>query len=159
MKKYEVELTILFTKKLDVLAADREAAAEYAEELFFRTNALSFDKDDVLDITSHVQSADTGYMSKYLDELDDDEGCSDYDLDAFLDEDGGLPFDGHQADDEDEDEDSDPEEDADEDYADHLIHHLLDAFDASKEALQEMVEIADELKEVTGENIYLSLLR
>ena len=109
MKKYEVELTMLFKKKLNVMAEDREDAAEYAEELFFRTNALNFDKDDVLDITTHVQSADTGYISKYL----DDDGCSDYDMDAFMDEDGELPFDCYQADDEDEDED-DFDEDADE---------------------------------------------
>lgn len=158
MKKYEVELTMLFKKKLNVMAEDREDAAAYAEELFFRTNALNFDKDDVLDITTRVQSADTGYLSKYLGELDEDDdyGCSDFDLDAFEDEDGELPFNGSQVDDED---DEDGDEDADEEYADHLLHVLLDAFDTSKEALQEMVEIADELKKVTGENIYLALLR
>ena len=155
MKKYEVELTILFTKKLDVLADDRESAADYAEELFFRTNALTFDKDNVLDITTHVQSADTGYLSKHLHEADDGYGYSDDELDAFMDEDGELPFDDSQEDIDDDDDD----EDADEEYADHLIHVLLDAYDASKEALQEVVDVADELKKVTGENIYLSLLR
>lgn len=154
MKKYEVELTMLFKKKLNVMAEDREDAAEYAEELFFRTNALNFDKDDVLDITTHVQSADTGYISKYL---DDDDGCSDYDMDAFMDEDGELPFDCYQADDEDEDED-DFDEDADEEYADRLIHLLLQAFDNSKESLRQVVEIADKLKKITGEDIYLTLL-
>ena len=158
MKKYEVELTILFTKKLDVLAEDRESAAEYAEELFFRTNALSFDKDNVLDITTRVQTADTGYMSKYLDELDEDDGCSDYDMDDFMDEDCELPFDSYQADDEDEDEDEDYDEDADEEYTDRLIHLLLQAFDNSKESLRHVVEIADKLKKITGENIYLTLL-
>lgn len=153
MKKYEVELTMLFKKKLNVMAEDREDAAEYAEELFFRTNALNFDKDDVLDITTHVQSADTGYISKYL----DDDGCSDYDMDAFMDEDGELPFDCYQADDEDEDED-DLDEDADEEYADRLIHLLLQAFDNSKESLRQVVEIADKLKKITGEDIYLTLL-
>ena len=153
MKKYEVELTMLFKKKLNVMAEDREDAAEYAEELFFRTNALNFDKDDVLDITTHVQSADTGYISKYL----DDDGCSDYDMDAFMDEDGELPFDCYQADDEDEDED-DFDEDADEEYADRLIHLLLQAFDNSKESLRQVVEIADKLKKITGEDIYLTLL-
>lgn len=153
MKKYEVELTMLFKKKLNVMAEDREDAAEYAEELFFRTNALNFDKDDVLDITTHVQSADTGYISKYL----DDDGCSDYDMDAFMDEDGELPFDRYQADDEDEDED-DLDEDADEEYADRLIHLLLQAFDNSKESLRQVVEIADKLKKITGEDIYLTLL-
>lgn len=153
MKKYEVELTMLFKKKLNVMAEDREDAAEYAEELFFRTNALNFDKDDVLDITTHVQSADTGYISKYL----DDDGCSDYDMDAFMDEEGELPFDCYQADDEDEDED-DLDEDADEEYADRLIHLLLQAFDNSKESLRQVVEIADKLKKITGEDIYLTLL-
>lgn len=153
MKKYEVELTMLFKKKLNVMAEDREDAAEYAEELFFRTNALNFDKDDVLDITTHVQSADTGYISKYL----DDDGCSDYDMDAFMDEDGELPFDCYQADDEDGDED-DLDEDADEEYADRLIHLLLQAFDNSKESLRQVVEIADKLKKITGEDIYLTLL-
>ena len=153
MKKYEVELTMLFKKKLNVMAEDREDAAAYAEELFFRTNALNFDKDDVLDITTHVQSADTGYISKYL----DDDGCSDYDMDAFMDEDGELPFDCYQADDEDEDED-DFDEDADEEYADRLIHLLLQAFDNSKESLRQVVEIADKLKKITGEDIYLTLL-
>ena len=98
MKKYEVELTILFTKKLDVLADDRESAADYAEELFFRTNALTFDKDNVLDITTHVQSVDTGYLSKHLHEADDGYGYSDDELDAFMDEDGELPFDASQED-------------------------------------------------------------
>ena len=155
MKKYEVELTILFTKKLDVLADDRESAADYAEELFFRTNALTFDKDNVLDITTHVQSADTGYLSKHLHEADDDYGYSDDELDAFMDEDDELPFDGpRKVVDEDED-----DEDADEEYADALAHALLEAYDISKEALQEVVEIADELKKVTGENVYLDLLR
>lgn len=155
MKKYEVELTILFTKKLDVLADDRESAADYAEELFFRTNALTFDKDNVLDITTHVQSADTGYLSKHLHEADDDYGYCDDELDAFMDEDDELPFDGpRKVVDEDED-----DEDADEEYADALAHALLEAYDISKEALQEVVEIADELKKVTGENVYLDLLR
>jgi hypothetical protein len=155
MKKYEVELTMLFKKKLTVMAEDRMDAADYAEELFFRTNALSFDKDDVLDITTRVQSEDTGYLTKYLDEVDDDYGCSDDDLDTFMDEDDELPFDGaHKVTDEDDD-----DEDADEEYADHLAHVLLDAYDTSKEALQEVVKIADELKKVTGENIYLALLR
>ena len=155
MKKYEVELTMLFKKKLNVMAEDRVDAADYAEELFFRTNALSFDKDDVLDITSRVQSADTGYLSKHLHEVDDDYGCCDDELDAFMDEDDELPFDGpRKVVDEDED-----DEDADEEYADALAHALLEAYDISKEALQEVVEIADELKKMTGEKVYLDLFR
>ena len=148
MKKYEVEMGIHFTKTICVEAPSKQCAAELAEMMLRYTDALPLTRADMEDLACAVTDLETEPGYKEAEKHGKDGGAPGLCCGADCLRQCPL-FD-------DEEEDFDDDE---EDRIDELLCDLQDTLEAANEAMADVLIIAEELKELTGEDILSQLLQ
>ena len=139
MRKFEVEMDIHFTKTVHVEAPDEDAAVTLAETMLMCSDALPLTDEDLVGlVTTATEQGD-----RHDRESDDDERfcCGDCTACGICDED-------------DDDFDEDEEERIDE-----LLHQLMEALEDATDVMGNALAIADELKEITGADIFSQIMK
>ena len=139
MRKFEVEMDIHFTKTVHVEAPDEDAAVTLAETMLMCTDALPLTDEDLVGLVTTATEQGGCHDRRG----DDDESfcCGDCTACGICDED---------ADDFDEDE---------EERIDELLHQLMEALEDATDVMGNALAIADELKEITGEDIFSQIMK
>jgi len=139
MRKFEVEMDIHFTKTVHVEAPDEDAAVTLAETMLMCTDALPLTDEDLVGLVTTA----TEQGGRHDCGGDDDESfcCGDCTACGICDED---------------DDDFDEDE---EDRIDELLHQLMEALEDATDVMGNALAIADELKEITGEDIFSQIMK
>ena len=157
MRTYDVEMEITFKKALRVRAQSAEDAFVLAEDIFLESDAVELTEDDLCRIDADVSTA-SGEKKSFCADYEDDELMCERCMSCHEPSCLGCCM----ADDDDEEgDDSDAcADDADdyEDRVDDLIHRLMEALEDSTAAKASVMNVASELKALTGEDIFSQLL-
>ena len=139
MRKFEIEMDIHFTKTVHVEAPDEDAAVTLAETMLMCTDALPLTDEDLVGLVTTATEQDGCHDRGG----DDDESfcCGDCTACGICDED---------------DDDFDEDE---EDRIDELLHQLMEALEDATDVMGNALAIADELKEITGEDIFSQIMK
>ena len=139
MRKFEVEMDIHFTKTVHIEAPDEDAAVTLAETMLMCTDALPLTDEDLVGLVTTATEQGGCHDRRG----DDDESfcCGDCAACGICDED-------------DDDFGEDEEERIDE-----LLHQLMEALEDATDVMGNALAIADELKEITGEDIFSQIMK
>ena len=146
MRKFEIEMDIHFTKTLHIEAPTEDAATVLAETMLMCTDALPLTGADMVGLITTATEMEKKSVPKDAPAGDGDEEdecfcCGDCTICGMCDE------------------DNDESEEDEEDRIDELIHKLMKALEDSTNAISNVVAVADELKEITGEDIFSQMMK
>ena len=146
MRKFEIEMDIHFTKTLHIEAPTEDTATVLAETMLMCTDALPLTGADMVGLITTATEMEKKPVPKDASAGDEDEEdecfcCGDCTICGMCDE------------------DNDESEEDEEDRIDELIHKLMKALEDSTNAISNVVAVADELKEITGEDIFSQMMK
>ena len=132
MRKFEVEMDIHFTKTVHVEAPNEDAAVTLAETMLMCTDALPLTDEDLVGLVTTA----TEQGGRHDCGGDDDENfcCGDCTACGICDED-------------------------EEERIDELLHQLMEALEDATDVMGNALAITDELKEITGEDIFSQIMK
>ena len=144
MRTYDVEMEITFKKALRVRAQSAEDAFVLAEDIFLESDAVELTEDDLCRIDADVSTA-SGEKKCFCTDYEDDELMCERCMSCHEPSCLGCCM-------------ADDDEDDYEDRVDALIHRLMEALEDSTAAMASVMNVASELKALTGEDIFSQLL-
>ena len=145
MRKFEIEMDIHFTKTLHIEAPTEDAATVLAETMLMCTDALPLTGADMVGLITTATELEKKPSHKTTPDEEDEEDecfcCGDCTICGMCDG------------------DDDAAAQNEEDRIDELIHKLMKAMEDTTGAISSVIAVADDLKKITGEDIFSQMMK